>query len=195
MIALVIIVLVLAMIAFTRLGIVAVWDGQLTLRLIIGPARITLSSSKNKTQEKAKRAARSENETVGKEKKSPWPRLLRAHWRELLELVSRVLSMPVLDPLIIKVTFGGDDPVDNAMNYGRAWALIGVVVPFLESNFKIGKRELDVTCDNATDKLSVFAKAAVTARVGQCAMLVFSALMLFLRLYRHTKQSEKAVQI
>ena len=200
MIALGIIVLVIVFVAFLKVGIQAIWDQALTLRLIIGPVRISILSEKKSDGKKNKEPTPKRSKPQKKDnrtdrKKSPWPKVLLANWQELLELVGRVLRMPVLNPLILRVTFGGEDPAESAINYGRAWALIGAVMPFLEKNFEIGKREIDVRYDRDVKKMSVYAKAAVTVRVGQCVSLAVSALMLFLRLHNQTKHSEKAVQV
>lgn len=200
MIALGIIVLVIVFVAFLKVGIQVTWDQSLSLRLIIGPVRISILSGKKsddeKNEEPKKKRTKPQKKNDGANRtKSPWPKVLLSNWQELLELVGRVLHMPVLNPLILKITFGGEDPAASAINYGRAWALIGAVMPALERNFEIGKREIDVQYDREAKKMSVYAKAALTVRVGQCVSLVVSAFMLFLRLYNETKQSEKAVQV
>lgn len=200
MIALGIIALVIALIALLRVGIQVTWDGALALRLIIGPVRVSIRSNKDTEESELKQSERKESDSRKKsdrkkKEKSLWPRVLLANWQELLELVGRVLYMPYLNPLILKVVFGGEDPAESAVNYGRAWALVGAVMPLLERNFQIGNREIDVRYNRDAKKMSVYAKAALTVRVGQCVSLAVSALLLFLRLYKETKKSEKAVQV
>lgn len=200
MIALGIIALVIALIAYMKVGIQVTWDGALALRLIVGPIRVSILSRKDTEETASKESDQKKSDPKKKthrsnRKNSPWPKVLLANWQELLELVGRVLHMPYLNPLILKVVFGGEDPAASAINYGRAWALVGVVMPLLERNFQIGKREIDVQHDRDAKKMSVYAKAALTVRVGQCVGLAVSALLLFLRLYKETKQSEKAVQV
>lgn len=198
MIAVAVIVAIVVLITLLRVGILVIWDGSLTLKFIVGPLRFTISSDKEKAEktisdektEKQKKKSKS-----GSKQKSPWPKVLLSNWQELLELIGRVLRMPLLDPLVLKVTFGGEDPASGALNYGRAWALIGALMPFLERNFTIGKREIDVQLDREAKEMSVYAKAALIARIGQCIRLAISALILFIRLYNETKQTEKAVQV
>ena len=198
MIVLAAITAILVIITLMRVGVFVIWDGSLTLKLILGPIRLSLSSDSKKSEDvssaekktKKQRASKSENK-----QKSPWPRVLFSNWHELLELVGRVLRMPLLDPLVLKVTFGGEDPASGALNYGRAWALVGALMPILERNFTIGRRDINVQLDQKASEISVYAKAALTARVGQCIRLAVSALILFLRLYNETKQTEKAVQV
>lgn len=191
MIVLGIIIAVIALVTLIRVGIMAEWDGALTLRLTVGPFRFKLTSGHKKKEDKPKQSAKS-----GKTKKSssPWPRVLLTNWQELLELVGRVLRMPLLDPFILRVTFGGEDPADRAIRYGQAWAVVGAVMPLLEHSFNIGKRDIDVCCKPEENNITVYAKAGLSARIGQCFSLAFHVLRLFLRLYKQTKQTDKAVQ-
>ena len=198
MIALAVIVAIVVLITLLRVGILVIWDGSLTLKFIVGPIRFTISSDEEKAEKTAsaeKTEKQKKKSKSGTKQKSPWPKVLLSNWQDLLELVGRVLRMPLLDPLVLKVTFGGEDPASGALNYGRAWALIGALMPFLERNFTIGKREIDVQLDRDAKEMSIYAKAALTARIGQCVRLAVSALILFIRLYNETKQTEKAVQV
>jgi hypothetical protein len=198
MIAVAVIVAIVVLITLLRVGILVIWDGSLTLKFIVGPLRFTISSDKEnaeKTVSDKKTEKQKKKSKSGSKQKSPWPKVLLSNWQELLELIGRVLRMPLLDPLVLKVTFGGEDPASGALNYGRAWALIGALMPFLERNFTIGKREIDVQLDREAKEMSVYAKAALTARIGQCIRLAISALILLIRLYNETKQTEKAVQV
>ena len=194
MIALGIIAVLIVLVTVTRVGIIVQWDGALSLQLTVGPIRFKLTPGKKKIGDKPKR----EKTTKSNKKKktsNPWPHVLLTNWQELLELVGRVLRMPLLDPFILRVTFGGDDPADRAIRYGQAWALVGAVMPLLERSFNIGKRDIDVRCKPNENDISVYAKAGLSARIGQCFSLAIHVLRLFLRLYKQTKQTEKAVQM
>lgn len=47
----------------------------------------------------------------------------------------------------MKLILAGDDPCDLAVNYGRAWAVLGELMPRLERVFVIKKRDVEVECD------------------------------------------------
>ena len=194
MIALGVIVFVIVLVSITKVGIIVQWDGSLSLQLTVGPIRFKLTPGKKKPSDKPQGE---EKKKTKKNKKASgsWSNVLLTNWKELLELVGRVLHMPVLDPFFLRVTFGGDDPADRAIRYGQAWALVGAVMPLLERSFNIGKRDIDVCCKPNEEKISVYAKAGLSVRIGQCISLAIHALGLFLRLYRQTKQNEKAVQM
>lgn len=195
MIALLVIAAVITVIACIRIGIFVEWSGMLALKLVVGPFRFVISSGKKAPKKvKEEKTAGAKNKPEQKKKKFPI-NILRSNWKELAELISRVLRMPLLDPLVLKITVGGDDPAQNALRYGGAWALIGSVLPFLESRFHIGKRDIDVICDQKASDISVYVKTALTARLGQCIALAISAVVLFFKIYQKMKETEKAVQV
>ena len=195
MIALLVIAAVFTVITCVRVGVFIEWNGTLSLKLIVGPFRFVISSVKKTTNRPIDRKTEGIKSRSAKKKKKFPVDVLRSNWQEIIELISRVLHMPLLDPLIIKITVGGNDPAENALRYGSAWALIGSVLPFLESHFNIGKRDIDVVCDHNGTDLSVYVRTALTARAGQCVALAVSAAALFLKIYKNLKETEKAVQV
>ncbi len=69
--------------------------------------------------------------------------------------------------LQLKLILAGDDPCDLAVNYGRAWAALGNLLPLLEKAFVIKKRDCEVECDFTADETLVTAQMDVTIRLGQ----------------------------
>ena len=74
--------------------------------------------------------------------------------------------------LQLKLTLSGEDPCDLAINYGRAWAGLGALIPQLERLFVIKKRDLSLDCDFAGDKTRIYAKVIVTITVGRTLYLL-----------------------
>ena len=79
----------------------------------------------------------------------------------------------------------GDDPCDLAVNYGRAWAAIGNLMPSLERLFIIRKRDIQVSCDFTGTEIKIAAKGDMTIPLGRtlCLGVVYGirALKIFLR--------------
>ena len=74
--------------------------------------------------------------------------------------------------LELKMILAGDDPADLAVNYGRAWAALGNLMPQLERLFVIKKRNLEVECDfNATETL-IFARLDATITLARIVHLL-----------------------
>ena len=72
-----------------------------------------------------------------------------------------------LDKLELKLILGGGDPDDLAVNYGKAWAAVGNLMPQLERIFVIRKRNIEVECDFMAEQTLVIARVQVTITVGR----------------------------
>ena len=76
-----------------------------------------------------------------------------------------------VDDLVLKLTLGGDDPCDLALNYGRAWTALGNLVPVLERFFHIHRRNFEVQCDFTAEETLIEVQAKLTMPLGQLAEL------------------------
>ncbi|MBQ8768387.1 MAG: DUF2953 domain-containing protein [Oscillospiraceae bacterium] len=162
---------VIAALAFLPLGIKAKYDADgAAAWLILGPLRTALYPSQ-KTEKKPKNEESAEPERKkksGEGKKggsfTDFFPLLDAVLKLLGELLCRKLRVKKLQARII---MAGDDPCDLAVNYGRAWAALGNLVPLLERFFVIKKRDLQVECDFTADKTLIDAQLELTITLGR----------------------------
>ena len=74
--------------------------------------------------------------------------------------------------LEMKLIMAADDPCDLAINYGRAWAALGNLVPQLERVFVIKKRDLEVECDFEASQTLVKARADLVIGLGSLVWIV-----------------------
>ena len=74
--------------------------------------------------------------------------------------------------LEMKLIMAGGDPCDLAVNYGKAWAALGNLMPLLERAFVIKKRNLEVECDFTESKTLVIARLDLTITIGRILSLV-----------------------
>ena len=81
-----------------------------------------------------------------------------------------------LDNLYLRLIMAANDPCDLAVNYGRAWAAVGNLLPQLEKWFVIKKRDIEVECDFETSKTLVIAHLDLTITLGRllAAVVKFS---------------------
>ena len=197
---------VLLVLALIPLGIRVRYDsGGFVARVIVGPVKFTVFPMKKrkKKPKKEKTAEKTEKqeETVASdaeetkpqeetkteapaqtggslEKFLPWIRL----GLDFLGIFRRKIR---LDNLHLHVILAGDDPCDLAVNYGRAWAAIGNLMPSLERLFVIRKRDIQVSCDFAGTEIKIAAKGDITITLGRtlCLGVVYGirALKIFLR--------------
>ena len=196
----------LVVLALLPLGIRGTYDQTgFTVRVIAGPVKITLFPRKNRKR-KPKTADSSEKTTeettkASSEKKRPKTEkdepgmqsggsLERfVPWIRLgLDFLGALRRKIRLDNLYLHVVLAGDDPCDLAVNYGRAWAAVGDLLPKLERIFVIRKRDIQVGCDFAAEKITVAARGDMTMTLGRtlCLGTIYGirALKIFLTMKR-----------
>ena len=182
----------LLVLAWIPLGIrVRYGEAGFEARVIAGPVKITLfprkkrkkkpktTDSSEKTTEETTKASsekkRPKTETTEKDEPGmqsggslerfvPWIRLA-------LDFLGALRRKIRLDNLYLRVVLAGDDPCDLAVNYGRAWAVVGDLLPKLERVFVIGKRDIQVNCDFAAEKITVAARGDMTITLGRTLCL------------------------
>ena len=188
-------------------------DGAL-VRLILGPIRLTLFPTKTKEKkEKPKKEKKSKGEKKEKAaKKEPMPEKPQippkeepqkgGSWTDFLPLVKTVLDFLGdfrrklrVNRLELKLIMAADDPCDLAVNYGRAWAAVGNLMPQLEKIFVIQKRDVEVECDFTAAKTLVIARLDLTITLGRLLAAVvrfaFRALVKFLQIKNKRKGGAK----
>ena len=69
--------------------------------------------------------------------------------------------------LEMNLVMASDDPCDLAVNYGRAWAAVGNLMPRLENKFVIKRRDVEVECDFEADQTRVIARLDLTITLGR----------------------------
>lgn len=177
---------ILTALAILPLGVSAQYDsGGALVRLILGPVKLILyprphspPKKEKKPKEKKQEEKTSEKETqeasapVKKKEASDDPQ--GGDWKDFLPLFRVAMDflgnfrrkLRVRD-LEMKLILAGDDPCDLAVNYGRAWAALGNLMPKLERFLVIRKRNLEVECDFTSEKTLVFVRLELTITLGR----------------------------
>lgn len=183
----------------------------IVLKILAGPVKITLlpRTTKKKKEKKKKetKAAKvpAEEENLPKPPqppKQPKEKKPKAEkggsLLDFLPLVKTALDFLGdfrrklrLDNLYLRLILAGDDPCDLAVNYGRAWAAVGNLLPQLEKWFVIKKRDIEVECDFETSQTLVIAHLDLTITLGRllAAVVRFAvrALIEYLKLRKKRK--------
>lgn len=87
------------------------------------------------------------------------------------------------------LVLAADDPCDLAINYGKAWAAVGNLMPLFEQIFVIKKRNVQVQCDFIADTTLLTARLDVTITVGRLIGLAVKYGVLALREYLKLKKA------
>ena len=138
--------------------------------LLVGPLKFRVFPAKRKKKEN----------TTAQQKKSPDMDLKKGGKlrdflplaRTFLEFLGQLRRKVRVKHLELKVILAGDDPCDLAVNYGRAWAALGNLMPYLDRFLIIRKKDVEVECDFVADTTRVYAKVDVTISLGRAVYLV-----------------------
>ena len=185
-------------------------DGPL-VRVIAGPIRFTVfpMKKKEKKEKKPKEKKQKKAKKVKKEKpKKETEKSSKNTKEEKKEKGGSILDfLPLVkvgldflngfrwklrvNRLELKLIMAADDPADLGMNYGRAWAAVGNLIPRLEQNLVIKKRDIEVECDFTTSETLVIARLDITITLGRIIALVvvtgIRALREFLKIMKKRK--------
>lgn len=73
--------------------------------------------------------------------------------------------------LKFSLVMAADDPCDLAVNYGKAWAAVGNIMPLLEQIFVIKKRGVEVQCDFVAEASTLYLCVDLTITIGRAVGL------------------------
>ena len=85
----------------------------------------------------------------------------------------------------------GGDPCNLAINYGRAWAAVGNLMPQLERFLVIKKRNVQVACDFTQPYTTIYFRADVTITLGRLLGLLLKYGWRGFKEYRNLKNKRK----
>ena len=185
---------ILILLGLIPFGVSVIYDEDGVLaRVIAGPLKIKVYPLPHKDKKPKKEKPRKEKKPKKKTSEKASPANVKKNTAEdttkkksggpitdFLPLVSvvlkfldgfrRKLRINVLD---LKLIMAADDPCDLAVNYGKAWAAVGNLMPQLERVFVIQKRNIEVECDFTADKTLVIARVDLSITLGRILGLVF----------------------
>lgn len=181
---------VLVLLAALPLGVSVKYDsGGPLVRLLVGPGKLTLyprPKKKPKPEKKAPEKPAKPEKPKQEEPKLPQPPKEEApkpqekggRALDFLPLVKTALDLLGdfrrklrVKNLELKLILAGNDPCDLAVNYGRANAAMGNLLPQLERLFVIKKRDIQVECDFTASETLVIARLDVTITLGRLLSL------------------------
>ena len=170
---------IVVLLAVLPLGVRIRYDCDgIAVTVLAGPVRILVfprpkkeKKKKEKPKPEKKKTAPSEKEPPKKEKAGGSLTVFLPLVKLALELLNCFRRKLRVDNLRLKLVLAGDDPCDLAVNYGRAWAALGNLLPRLERVLVIRKRDLNVECDFTADSTVVTAGLDITITLGRLIAL------------------------
>ena len=164
-------ILLLVLLGFLPLGIIGEYRSTgANAWLTVGPFRYLVYPRK-KTADTKKQGAdfekKKEGSAVAKKRKTA------GSVSDFLPLADNLFSLLVdfrqrlqIRMLRMHLVLAEEDPCDLAIHYADAWAALGNLIPLLEQNFTIRKRDMSVSCDFTADKTKIYAYIHGTISLG-----------------------------
>lgn len=187
-------------------------DGPL-IRVICGPVKFTVfpipKKEKKERKEKEPKSRHSQQETASGKQEKPLPKPPQPPKEEnpkkkggslldflplvkvALDFLGDVRRKLRVEELYLRLILASSDPCDLAVNYGRAWAAVGNLMPQLERLFVIKKRDVEVECDFTASKTLVIARLDITLTLGRLLALVVVIAIRALKIFLQIKKKRK----
>lgn len=168
----------LVLLALLPVGVTARYaQGQFSVKLLAGPVRIHLYPGRGektgkKEKKKTTKRANKEQKPADTQEKNVGIRSYLPLLKLLLRFCDQLRRKLRVKNLILHITLAGDDPCDLAVNYGRANAAMGNLLPRLERVLKIRKRDIQIQCDFEAEKTNIYGRIDAKLSLGRLLWLV-----------------------
>ena len=144
---------------------------KIKTKLKIDPAKKSGSEKKKEENKEKEKKEKKEVKEVKKIEKDSIEGFL-AILKTILDFVTEFRTKLWVRRLHLKLILASQNPCSLAMNYGRAWAILGNLMPVLERYFRIKKRNLEVECDFTATETVVQADVDLMIPVFRIASLL-----------------------
>ena len=203
---------ILFLLAILPLGVSIHYNsGGAIVKIILGPIKLTVVPAKKKPPKEKKEKTKKEKKPikqtekpkqVGADAPPPEPKPEKKEEggsildflplvKTLFDFLGDFRRKLRLDNLQLKLIMAGGDPYNLSINYGKAWAAVGNLLPKLEEWFVIRKRDIEVECDFVASKTTVIAHLDLTITLGRLLAAVFKFLFKALVKFIQIKKKRK----
>ena len=197
---------ILFLLSILPLGAYVRYDSDgVNLKIVAGPIRITVLPQKKKKEKTKKELEKKPDPTPEpepepkpspKEEKKGKPK--GGSFLDFVPLVELALNFLNdfrrklrVNRLELKLIMAGGDPCSLAINYGKAWAALGNLMPKLERFLVIKKRDIEIECDFTASSTTVYACLELTITLGRLIALAVGygirAVLEFLKIQKKRK--------
>ena len=171
-----IVILALVLVGLIRVGVqVEYAQNCLEVRLLAGPAKITLFPRKARKPKPRKKPKRTKAKQAKPKKAPPTAEEVFALVKQLLpvaiEAAGQLRRKIRIDAFYLDITVASADPAKAAVNYGRLNGAIGMFWPLVEQNFKVKEWRIRTWVDFTTEHPTLSLRAAATLTIGQILSL------------------------
>lgn len=210
----------LALLAILPLGVRVRYDaGGFYLGVLAGPVSVQLYPERKKSKKSTRKQKDKPKKQSGKPKKTvpqkdpqppqpvasdvpevpqESPKEKGGDWKQFLpylplvwDLLGNLRRKIRVNRLEFRLILAGADPCDLAVNYGKTWAAVGNILPWLDRVCIIKKRDVEVECDFTASKTIVTARMDLTITVGRILAMAVRLAILWLKEYSNLRPKRK----
>ena len=195
-------VALLLMLAWMPVGAAVTYDSAFRVRVQVGFLRFTVyPAPKEGKKEKKGKKKQSEAKMEKKADSSPTRPQIRytvdtlvpALWRALVRFGRRI-RVPLLR---LHVVFGGEDPADVAVLYGKSQAVAAALLPLLEGVVRFGETDVQLATDYRAERTVLTGEINIQIRLWALAALgcsLLKSVVTWLRGYRALKAESEQTE-
>ena len=201
-----VLLILMGVLAWTPVGIQIILDAGIQVRAQVGIVRVTVyplrNSGKTKKGKKPAPTGKGQGDGDKSAKKSfsiPSPQQVAYTIETFMPLFRRVLHWTgqhlQVRQFHLQIAFGGDDPADVALLYGKAQAAVSALLPQLERLIHIKKTQVLFSTDYQADRTEYSGILEIRLHLGALLLLAVSTLRsvtVWLRGYRAMSMDRKA---
>ena len=165
--------LLILLLSSVRIGIRAEFGQETKVTAKIGPCQISvLPKAEEKRKERGKKTESNDQKAEKKSTKKPALSLsdirsaMPAVWESLQKGFKKSGQKIKVDPLVLCVIFGGEDPADIAEWYGWASSALWTVMPRLQERIQIPDPQIHLGVDFNAPKTVAEGKFGIWCRVS-----------------------------
>lgn len=184
MITLAVVIGILLLIAFLRVGVSAEYgESGIILRAHIGPASILLYPREKKVEQEPseRKKKKLEKKQAEQEQKPGALSILKALLPPVKKALSQVKRKILVNKLTVYYISGGTDAADTAITFGRVSAGMGVLLPILDGNFRIRKHDFRSGFDFQREEPYVYVNLRMSFAVWELVYIGVGFLVSFLK--------------
>ena len=162
---------ILLLLALLPIGVRLQYDAVgLAVRMLVGPLSFLVyaSAKPKKTRRRTPKRA-SHNRTQHPTSQSQGGRVTDfvPLMHAILDFLGELRKKLRVRRLVWNWCLAGKDPCDVAIQYARAWATVGTVLPVLERAFVIQSHDGQITCDFSAHESVITVRVDLTISIGR----------------------------
>jgi hypothetical protein len=181
----------LILISLLRIKLIALYNQDgFVLKASIGPIPIKILPSEKTEKEGRKKKKKEALENVEKAGRLEG---LKNQLPSIKQALSKLKRRLVIKELTIHYMAAGTDPASTALYFGAASIGYGLILPLLENNFKIRKRDLRATVNFETSEPYIFVKAVLSLAIWEAVTIAFSVVKNMMKSQNMRAKIRKAV--